>query len=168
VPLDQAGTEQAERLAELFATVDLAAVIVSPLARAVQTAEPIAVRHRATVETDWGLADRDWGPHAGQEQAEVTARFGTVEDAPGVEPAGAFAARVTASFERVAARAVGRPVLVVAHDAVNRTVLAQLIPELGPAQGIGQRTGCWNLLVGRDGAWSAPVVDALPGDGRTP
>jgi broad specificity phosphatase PhoE len=87
---------------------------------------------------------------------------------PGVEPAGAFAARVKATFERVVARAIGRSVLVVAHDAVNRSMLAQLIPELGPAEGIGQRTGCWNLLAGRDGAWSAPVVDALPGEGRTP
>jgi hypothetical protein len=166
VPLDQAGTEQAERLAELFATVSLAAVIASPPARAVQTAEPIAMRHRLEVETDWGMADRDWGPLAGQEGAEVAARFGTVDDAPGIEPAGAFRRprhrqlRGPRCQSRRPAGAGGRPRCRQPHPARPAD------PGAGTGRGIGQRTGCWNLLPGREGAWSAPLLDALPSDSR--
>lgn len=53
-------------------------------------------------------------------------------------------------------------VVLVAHDAVNRLLLASLDPSLGPADEIGQSTACWNLLTNRDGTWHVERVDQKP------
>ncbi len=53
----------------------------------------------------------------------------------------------------------GEPVLVlVANDVVNRLLLHDLAPGLGPVEAVPQGTGCWNVL-GRDhGSWRVPGV----------
>jgi broad specificity phosphatase PhoE len=168
VPLDKVGLTEADRLGDTFSTVGLAVIVSSPLQRAVATAEAVARRHGLQVETDGGLADRDWGPWAGHAEAEVAARFGTADAAPGVEPLEQFLSRILEAVHRLTARAGGGPALAVAHDAVNRALLAHLVPGLGDPGSIPQRTGCWNLLRGDSGGWSAPVVDSVPGDGRHP
>ena len=168
VPLDEVGLREAESLGELFETISLAAVITSPLARARRTAEAIADRHALTVEEDFGLIDRDWGPWAGRSESEVASRFGGLDDVEGAEAVDSLYERVTEAAGRAVGRAAGSPVVLVAHDAVNRAVIARLVPELGVASRIPQRTGCWNLLCVSGGRWSAPVIDAVPGDGTTP
>lgn len=169
VPLDEVGFAEAERLGELFAGVELAAVVSSPLRRSVATARAVADRRGLRVETDAGLADRDWGPWAGHLESEVEERFGAADAAPGVEPAGQFLHRIVEAAERLTDRAAhGGPVMAVAHDVVNRTLLAHLVFEGRDPASIPQRTGCWNLLLRQGGRWSAPVVDAVPGDGRHP
>jgi broad specificity phosphatase PhoE len=168
VPLDEVGRTEAERLGDTFSTVGLAVVVSSPLQRAATTAAAVARRHGLQVETDRGLADRDWGPWAGHAESEVAARFGTAEAAPGVEPFEQFLSRILEAVQRLTARAGGGPVMAVAHDAVNRALLAHLVPGLGDPASIPQRTGCWNLLRSSSRGWSALVVDAVPGDGRHP
>jgi broad specificity phosphatase PhoE len=120
------------------------------------------------VEIDADLIDRDYGRWAGSSAAAVAAEFSSLDAAPGVEARERFTQRVTAAVVRAANRAWISPVVVVAHDAVNRQVLAQLVPGMGPAEVIPQRTGCWNRLEQVPGRWSAPIVDAVPGDGWTP
>lgn len=168
VPLDVVGLTEAERLGDTFSTVGLAVILSSPLQRATTTAEAVARRHGLQVDTVPGLADRDWGPWAGHVESEVAARFGTAEAAPGVEPFEQFLSRILEAVHRLTARAGVGPVMAVAHDAVNRALLAHLVPGLGDPGSIPQRTGCWNLLRRDSGGWSAPVVDAVPGDGRHP
>lgn len=168
-PLDSVGRLEAAALGELFAQVPLGAVVASPLSRAVDTAAAVASRHRhLRVEIDADLGDRDWGPWAGHAEAEVIERFGRLDDAPGVEDPEAFRRRTVAAIERLAQRAGNQPVVAVAHDAVNRAVLASLVPELTIAAGIDQHTGCWNHLVYDRHQWSAQVVNALPGDDQRP
>lgn len=168
VPLDEVGMAEADRLGDTFSTVGLAVVVSGPLQRATTTAAAVARRHGLQVETDSGLADRDWGPWAGHAESEVAARFGTAEAAPGVEPFEQFLSRILEAVHRLTARAGGGPVMAVAHDAVNRALLAHLVPGLGDPASIPQRTGCWNLLRLSSRGWSAPVVDAIPGDGHHP
>jgi broad specificity phosphatase PhoE len=167
-PLDVAGRVEAAVLGDLFVAVPLAAVVTSPLSRARETAEPIAATARAPLDVDPALTDRDYGPWAGTRQDEVECRFGSLDAAPGVEPAEAFAARVANGLNRLADRWAPGPIAVVAHEAVNRYVLARLVPDLGPPGGIPQHTGCWNRLERAGGSWSAPIVDGIPGDGRQP
>lgn len=166
--LDAAGLAEAQRLGRLFATTRLVAVITSPLGRAQATAAEIAAAAGRPVEVDDGLIDRDYGRWAGTAGDEVMRRFGSLDAAPGVEATEPFAARVTAAVVRAADRLPPGPAAVVAHDAVNRVALAALVPELGDANAIPQRTGCWNRLERRGGLWSAPIVDAVPDDGRRP
>ncbi len=168
-PLDSIGRLEAVALGELFATVPLAAIVASPLSRAVDTAAAVASRHQhLRVEVDAGLSDRDWGTWAGHPETELVERFGRLDDAPGIEDAETFRHRTVGAIERLAERAEHRAVLAVAHDAVNGAILASLIAELATAPRIEQHTGCWNHLLNDDHRWSAEVVNALPGDGRRP
>jgi len=167
-PLDRVGRRQARSVAEVFADVRVSAVIASPLVRARDTAAAIAAATGLPVTVDDDLADRDYGSWAGSSQTAVEAQFGSLDAAPGVEAVDEFSRRVVDAIARAADTATSDPVVVVAHDAVNRYVLANLVPLLGPAEAIPQRTGCWNRLERENGGWSAPIVDALPADGRRP
>jgi uncharacterized phosphatase len=167
-PLDAVGRPEARPLAGVFDGASLAAVVSSRLTRAVETAAAIAEAARLPVDVDDDLADRDYGRWAGTSQADAESELGSLEAVPGIEPLDSFAPRVTGAVARAADRAASGAVVVVARDAVNRHVLASLVPSLGRAPGIPQRTACWNELQ-RDGdEWSAPVVDAVPADGRRP
>jgi protein CrcB len=166
-PLDPVGQHEARSLAEVFADIRLSAIVASPLARARDTAAAIAATTGLPVTVDAGLADRDYGPWAGTSQAAVEAEFGSLDAAPGVEAAEEFSRRVIDAIARAAAAAESGPA-VVAHEAVNRHVIANLVPSLGAVAAIQQRTGCWNRLEREDGRWSAPIVNALPADGRRP
>lgn len=171
VPLDERGWFQARRLGKLFDGVTATVVLASPLKRATETAGPIAAATGATTIVEGDLIDRDYGPWAGRSAEEVEARWRSIDSAPEIEPRDAFTARVTLALERLVDRLpAGGTGIVVAHEAVNQVALAGLVPELGgDPWSIRQRTGCWNRLeVVTDGAWRAPVVDAVPGDGRRP
>jgi protein CrcB len=167
-PLDAVGQHEARSVAGVFAGIRLSAIMASPLARALDTAAAIGATTGLPVTVDDGLADRDYGPWAGTAPTAVEAEFGSVDAAPGVEAAEEFSRRVTNAIARAAETATSDPVVVVAHDAVNRHVLANLVPSLGPAAAIPQRTGCWNRLEREDGGWSAPIVNAVPADGQRP
>jgi broad specificity phosphatase PhoE len=167
-PLDSEGRTEAAALANLFHDVRLAAVVCSPLLRARQTAERIAAVTRAPLEFDDRLLDRDYGSWAGHTPSELECRFGSVDAAPGVEQRDAFACRVRAAIVGLADDYAPGPVAVVAHDAVNRCALAQLVPDLGDADRIMQRTGCWNRLERHGSDWTAAIVDGVPDDGRRP
>ncbi len=165
-PLDDVGRAEARALGDVFRGVSIAGVVTGPLARARDTAAAIANTTGAHVDIDDHLADRDYGPWAGHALDEIEAQFGSVDAAPGVEPTGTFVEHVVAAFSRAAHDRT--PVVVVAHDAVNRHVLAALVPALGGSEDIPQRTGCWNRLERHPDGWSAPIVDAVPHDGRRP
>ena len=160
--LDEVGIGEAQALGRAFADIDVAAVVSSPLRRARQTADPIAASRQLTVKCDDRLIDRDYGPWAGKTADELLRRFGSIDDAPGVEPRGSLSDRALDAVMSLANSAGPRPVAVVAHDVVNRLVISRLVPEVGAADSIPQRTGCLNRLECLDGRWSAPIVDAIP------
>jgi broad specificity phosphatase PhoE len=166
-PLDSAGCAEAERLGDAFTDVLLKLIIASPLRRAIETAEPIARATGAELRPEPALADRDYGPWNGKSGAVLEQRFGSVDDAPGVESLQTFQQRILAAFDAAADMSNGQPVAVVAHDAVNRSLLVQLAPSSTP-EPFPQPTGCWNLLCRDNGGWTAPIIGALPVDGRRP
>jgi broad specificity phosphatase PhoE len=167
-PLDEVGAAEAAALGLAFGTVPLVAVVTSPLRRARQTGARIAEATGVPLAFAAGLLDRDYGRCAGQSLNDVVRHYGSLDAAPGVELADVFAARTVAAVRAIATRWAPGPVAVVAHDAVNRQVLACLCPELGVADAIGQRTGCWNRLERGPSGWAAPIVNAVPDDGRRP
>lgn len=169
VPLDEVGLGEAEGLGQTLAPAPIGVVVSSPLMRALDTAAAVGRATGVTVEVDERFIDRDYGPWTARPIGEAEAAYGSIDAAPGVEPREVFAARVLAALADAADRARGdRAVVVVAHDAVNRMALARLVPGVGEADTIGQRTGCWNLLERTGKGWRAPIIDALPGDGHVP
>jgi broad specificity phosphatase PhoE len=71
VHLNQAGRAQARALAKRLAYIPLTAVYSSPLERALETAESIALPHGLAVRTALGLNEIDFGVWTGRTLAEL-------------------------------------------------------------------------------------------------
>ena len=160
--LDAVGLRQASVLGDVLGRHELRLIISSPLRRAVETAQGIAVRAGLEIETDARLIDRDYGSWAGQTREEVIARHGSLDTAPGVEPEAEVLIRAMNALLDVGRRATGGAAVVVSHDVVNKALLSALNPHLGTNIDIKQDTGCFNTLDWRDGTWSVLSVNNAP------
>jgi broad specificity phosphatase PhoE len=158
-PLDEVGRAEAERVAAALSLLRPLRVVTSPLRRALETAEIIARRAGIPLVVDRGLIDRDYGPWAGESEDAVVAEWGSLEQAPGAESAQSVASRARAVLDAQIPDLAAGPVVLVSHDAVNRALLSELNPQLGPQDSIGQRTACWNVLSHVDGTWAVDRVD---------
>lgn len=168
VPLDETGRQQAKALAELFRGVTVSGVVSSPLLRATETAAAVAEVTGTPTVIDERLADRDYGPWNGKSSRAVLDRYGSFESAPGVEPYEQFTRRVLAGFFAAAARSTPVPIVIVAHDVVNRLLLGPYLLAGDAPEHPPQPPGCWNRLELGEHGWTAPVIGALPSDGRHP
>ncbi|GAB3561807.1 histidine phosphatase family protein [Spelaeicoccus albus] len=168
-PLNDTGVAEAERLADALARrltsePNSAAphVLSSPLDRAVHTARIIASALGATNAVDERWNDRDYGPQTGKIKSEVIERWGSVDDAPGVEPLSAVVARVRPALDAAPREIADGPIVIVTHDAVIRALIRDLDPRR-PA--LESPTASWNHLRGRAGCWEIAAVDRKPGAG---
>lgn len=163
--LDEVGWGQARALAKAVARYQPRFVVTSPLLRAVQTGRVVAELGGLPARTEPGFVDRDYGQLAGSLAAEVVARWGSVDAAPGVERAAEVDRRAIRALDAVGAEAGPSAAVVVAHDAVNRLLLAALDPDAYPdPESIPQPTGCFNVLtrtVG-GGPWQVREVGVVP------
>ena len=162
-PLDAVGRQQAEWLGVALGDRGVRLVVASPLRRAVETAQAVATRAHVGVEIDPRLIDRDYGRWAGQSKEAVAAQWGSLDDAPGVEPSAEVRARAWEALADIARQARGEVAVVVSHDAVNRLTLATLGSGLGDPDQFPQETGCFNTLDYLDGHWTVLSVNAVPG-----
>jgi broad specificity phosphatase PhoE len=160
-PLTEKGQMQAEALADALQGEGIRLVVASPLQRAVATAHAVAERVGLQVEIDERFNDRDYGAWAGTSRDEVEARWGSVDNAPGVEPADAVLERVLEGFRETAAKLVDGVGLIVSHDAINRPLLVALEASLA-GRVIPQETGCYNVLRSTGGAWKVVSVNNVP------
>ena len=158
--LDEVGEQQAEMLGEVLGARVPVAVVSSPLRRAVQTAEPIAYRARVALETDERLIDREYGRWSGSSSRSVERKFGSLDCAPGVEPAPAVRSRAWDALVDLQSRVRGAAVLVT-HDAVLRAVLAWLLPDVEESL-VRLPTGSFTTLESRGGSWSVVAIGELP------
>jgi broad specificity phosphatase PhoE len=163
-PLDDVGHRQASQLGAALGPRNPSFVVASPLLRARETAQPVTDRVGLEVSTDPRLLDRDYGPWAGVSRESVTARWGSVDDAPGVEPRSAVRDRAVHGLTDIARRALGHTVVAVSHDAVNREVLVAFDPALGDPDALPQENGCFNTLEWREGRWEVLTVNELPAE----
>lgn len=128
LPLNDAGHAQAAQTAAALAGEPLAAVYASDLARAWDTAVPIAAVQGLAAQPEPGLRERHFGHWQGATRAEIAGRSPqdaahlkarTPDHVPdGGESLRALAARVQATVDRLAARHVGQTVVLVTHGGV--------------------------------------------------
>jgi broad specificity phosphatase PhoE len=165
-PLNATGQREAEALARALQHLQATLIVSSPLRRALETGSSIARACGAAIEVDGRLVDRDYGRFAGQAREEVERRYGSLDEAPGVEPAAAVLSRAAAALDAVAERIADGTAVVVAHDVVNRLLLSAYDPARHPrADDIPQRTGCYNLLQRSGTRWVVGGVDLHPASG---
>lgn len=169
--LDAMGRLQAEWLGLLLGDRGLRLVVSSPLRRTVETAQAIAARAGIDVEIDPRLIDRDYGKWAGQTKGAVESQWGSLDDAPGVEPAAEAQARAWQAVTDIASRSLGGVAVIVSHDVVIRHTLVACDPHLGSPDQLPQETGCFNILSYAGGRWTVVSINEIPEDpliaGRT-
>lgn len=159
-PLDEAGLAQARALAGALAPFAPVRVFCSPLTRARQTAQALGDELGVPVVVDQRFLDRDYGPHTGEVRAEVIARWGSVDAAPGVEPVDDVLARARPALDALLAEVPEGNLVVVSHDAVIRPLIATIDSARVGAE---TPTGSWNDLLHTAQGWSVLAVDQLPG-----
>ncbi|NQV27615.1 MAG: histidine phosphatase family protein [Rhodopirellula sp.] len=166
-PLSDLGRRQAEATGNLLANMQLDAVFSSPMARARSTAEAIAAPHGLAVSTiaelheiDVGQWERmDWGTIARQ-TPEAYRLF--MEDSGcngylGGESYQDVLDRVLPAFQNLVSehsipQIAGRHIAIVAHKAVNRSLLANLLGiEMRRAKDLPQDNCCINVITSRGG-----------------
>jgi probable phosphoglycerate mutase len=160
-PLDEVGQSQALALSQQLAHVRPVRIVSSPLHRATQTALPLCRVSNLGLIEDSRLADRDYGPWAGEEIGSLVARFGSVDAAPEVEARSSVLIRARAVLDEQRFFLDDGACVLVAHEVVNRLLLASLDPSLGEPDDIPQRTGCWNLLTLDGRGWQVEQVDQV-------
>ena len=142
IPLTEAGVQQAAAAGKRLVSAGLTAIVTSPLARAVRTAEEVAAATGAPVEADEGFRETDFGAWDGLTFAEVSERWPAEMAAwladPAVAPPGgeSFAdvsSRVEGALRRVLAGHQGRTVLIVSHVTPIKTLVAAALLAPPPA-----------------------------------
>jgi broad specificity phosphatase PhoE len=171
-PLSDEGLEQARRTGAWLADQPIAAVFSSPMLRARQTAEAIATLHGLGVETVDALTEADVGRWEGRpwtqierdHPAEYQAFMTDAGENPylGGESLRQVRDRSRPALEGLMREHTGRLIAVVAHNVVNRTLLAdELGLPLSAYRSIPQHNGGVNLLRWRDGRMKLLTVNGV-------
>ncbi len=135
--LSDEGHEQARATADFLAGNSIDAVYCSPLLRSRQTAEAIARPHGLPVDVIDDLVEVDVGEWEGRRwdeiertDAEAYRLFATdasVHPYLGGENLSTVQARVVPALGRLMAESLGRRIVAVGHNCVNRSYLAHLL-----------------------------------------
>lgn len=160
--LSAIGQRQASALGEFLSDFAIAHVYASPMVRACETAEAVADAHGLPVQTLQPLVEVDVGDWEGeswqnimQRWPEEYARFMANPDVVpylGGESYAAVHARSAPAIEELLARHTGQTIVVVAHNVVNRVILAGLLGlPLCRAREVHQENTCVNVIQHRDG-----------------
>jgi len=171
-PLSDEGFQQARQTGRLLAESPLAAVYSSPLLRARQTAEAIALPHGLEVEIVDDLIEVDVGDWEGRpwdeiERNDPAAYKAFMTDASvhpylGGENLQTVLDRAAPALERLMAANLGRLVVAVAHNVVNRSYLARLMDMPLARYRLVPQDNCGvNLLRYRDGKVKVVTLNAV-------
>lgn len=180
-PLSATGRRQAAQVANVLSRFPLTAVVASPLLRAQQTAAAIAEPHHLPVETIEALHEvnvGEWEGHSWEQimrdDADAYARF---MDNPakvpyhGGESYTDVVQRTKPVLQDLLRRYAGQSFAVVAHNIVNRVLLADLLRlPLRDARNLRQSNCCVNVIRGTSDAIELVTLNAeltLLGEGGT-
>jgi probable phosphoglycerate mutase len=136
-PLTDRGKTQAERIAKIATTMDLAAIYVSPKLRARQTAEATALACKLEPTIDDGLREIAYGSWEGRKESEIKtsdpeayrawAQDPSLVAPPGGESAFAIAARALPVLVRARQEHPTGNVILFSHKATIRVMVCALL-----------------------------------------
>lgn len=137
IALSSEGLRQAELLAKRFSYMPLDALYVSPLRRALETAEPIAREKGLTPIVDEHFKEINFGEWEGHTVAELTAKYGKPytdffqdpfrHSMPGEGSFQKVAERSVAGFYEIEKKHRGQRVAIVSHGGLLRVLLVSLL-----------------------------------------
>jgi probable phosphoglycerate mutase len=163
------GQRQAERLADYLATEDIAAIYVSPLRRAQETAAPLVKRLglQPIVDDDISEFDRNSSEYVPMEELRGTndprwLKMIRGEWEEGHDHPDLFRKRVIAACERMITRHAGERVVAVCHGGVINQYLAHI---LGISTQLGffypQYTSIHRVMGSREGLRSVVTLNEV-------
>jgi probable phosphoglycerate mutase len=138
--LDEVGQAEVELLATALTAYGPKLIVSSPVRRAAQTAAAIARATGAGILIDGDLVDRDYGHWAGHSKEEVVAKWGTVDQAPGVETRASLTHRAVGMLHK---EFRAYPVVFVTHEVVLQAMLEHLDPTMTAAP---QDLAAWDVV----------------------
>lgn len=153
--LDPTGIEEAHATANALRPLGITRLLSSPLQRAVATARIIAEATDAEHLVDPAFNDRDYGPWTGHVKTEVIQQWGSIDNAPGVEPESGVLARVLQALNALTGNPGSAPITIVTHDAIIRPILASMKPDVVPFVD----TGSWAELIHTKDGWAIASID---------
>ena len=137
LPLSEHGHAQARAVAEGLASEDLTAVYASPMARAAQTAEPLAEQKGLEIRRAEGIIDADFGRWQGMTIPQVQEQFPGLYELwirdpyrvtfPGGEAFSEIGRRAERQLRELAGEVNDGAALVVAHRLINKVILCALL-----------------------------------------
>jgi probable phosphoglycerate mutase len=145
-PLSDRGIAQAKRLGERLVDAGITKILVSDMARAQMTADPVEARTGAPLVVDPDLAERHFGDHRGTPYSELMEKgldiFAPGHQPPNGESWAAFHDRVDRAWANVCevAGALDGHLAVVTHGLVCHSItsrLTELPAELASGGGFG-------------------------------
>lgn len=171
-PLSTIGQEQVSRAQSFLSSFPIDHVYASPMLRAVQTAEIIAQPHELQVETVDDIVEVDVGEWESkswdvieQRDPEDYARFmadPATTPYKGGESYLHVRDRVVPAFQSLAERNLGKMIVVVAHNVVNRSLLAHTLNlDMRYAKDIKQNNACVNILRFKEGKLDVMTMNGI-------
>ena len=161
-PLNETGFAEVAETGSELAAFKPAMVLSSPMQRAIETSQAIGNAAGIPVRVEPRLNGRDYGPQAGRFVADVEKEFGSVDQAPGVEPIETFLKRVRRAFFELIVEFGPGPLVMVSHDAFNLTLVKQLDPSLTHVWLPHLETASWSQLSLVDGVWHVDSLNCKP------
>ncbi|HEY9477996.1 MAG TPA: histidine phosphatase family protein [Microbacteriaceae bacterium] len=137
IPLNNTGRQQASRTGRLLARRHWDAVITSPLSRAAETAQIIAVElDLPAPESLPELVERAYGEAEGLDDRTLARRYPGNTPVPGRESRGDVAGRVLPALIQLAEDRPGQHLVLTTHGGVIRTVLEAVAPASKAHRGV--------------------------------
>jgi probable phosphoglycerate mutase len=161
-PLAHAGHEQAEQVADRLAHEDISSIYVTTLQRTAQTAAPLAARLGVEPRVEPDLREVHLGEWEGSFRrnmaeghplARQVVTEGRWDVIPGAEPHDAFAARVVAGVDRIAAAHADECVVVVVHGGVIGRIMGHAAGATDGFAFVGADNGSISHLVVTPERW---------------
>jgi len=157
VSLSDAGREQARALSVALSSIPLSSIYCSPLSRARETAEILAMPRRLTPRVEAGFAEMSFGEWEGKSHSTLSKEFPeqyqrwlvdpSQVELPRAEKLVDVQARVRRGFERIVESSDGGVVAIVGHGGVNRALLLSLLhAEARAFWKLRQDLACVNLI----------------------
>lgn len=159
IPLSEEGRLQAERCSRAFSGRELAAVLSSPLSRAVDTAKVIAAAANTTVSADNRLIERDFGAISGTVLSDVYA----IEQYEDIESVPDTAERMLSALEEYAEN-FNKDFAAVSHGGSINSVLKTLSDGAFGSGKTRLKNTCINVLKWENGKFSVMDYNLEPAE----
>jgi probable phosphoglycerate mutase len=157
IPLNDVGREQAHQAAELLRDEGWEAIVSSPLSRARETAEIIALELGIELGPSYAaFVERDYGVNEGGSSSEIVSKYPD-RNYPGAESLASVVTRGKAGLALVSAEFADRATIIVCHGTIIRYTLAALAGRRLP----GILNGSISTLELDNGRWDVLTVNGL-------